>query len=100
MVKMARAETFQMSIDWLSERRLLRMAARHCADRASSVAENVAAVAWKPTNGPQAMGSLQPSLLGQPRHIQESSCSRFTRLLLVQLIFLVTDRSRNHGHAP
>jgi hypothetical protein len=26
--------------------------------------------------------------------------SRFTRLLLVQLIFLVTDRSRSHGHAP
>jgi len=40
MVKMARSETFQMYIDWLSERHLLSMAARHCADRASSVAEN------------------------------------------------------------
>jgi hypothetical protein len=31
---------------------------------------------------------------------ERCSCSRFTGLLLVQLKSLVTDRSRNHGHAP
>jgi hypothetical protein len=36
----------------------------------------------------------------KPGAIQVCSCSRFTRLLLMQLIFLVTDRSRIHGHAP
>jgi hypothetical protein len=33
----------------------------------------------------------------QPWRIQVRSCSR---LLLVQLIFLVADMLRNHGHAP
>jgi hypothetical protein len=46
MVKMARSETFEMSIDWRPERRPL----------------------------------------------SEWRCSRFTRLVLVQLIFPVTDR--------
>ena len=98
---MARSETFQMYIDWLSERRLLSMAARHCADRASSVAENDGSCRLETDQtGRRLWDCRSRPLLGQPRHIQEGSCSRFTRLLLVQLIFLVTDRSRSRGHAP
>ena len=48
-------------------------------------------LAWKATTSRR--------LWDQRRRTQVCSCSGFTRLLLVQLIFVVTDRSRNHGHA-
>ena len=57
-------------------------------------------LARKSTTGRRLWDRRSRPLFGQPRRIQVCSCSRFTRLLLVQLIFLVTDRSRNHGHAP
>jgi hypothetical protein len=82
----------------------VRMAVRDCADRASSVAnENYGSCPrsrLETDHEPPAMGSPQFLYPANPGAIQVCSCSRFTRLVLVRLIFLVTDRSRSHGHAP
>ena len=54
-------------------------------------------------NRPRAAGyGIAAAVLysANPGAIQVCSCSRFTRVVLVRLIFLVTDRSRSHGHAP
>ena len=80
---MARSETFQMSIDWLPERRLLSEAARDCADRASSVAKEKYGSRISLGNRPRAAVAGSRPLLGQPRRIQVCSCSRFTGLLPV-----------------
>ena len=66
MVKIARSETFQMSIDWSPERRpAVRMAVRDCADRASSVANedygSCPRSRLETDYEPPAMGSPQPS---------------------------------------
>ena len=102
---MARLETFQMSVDWLPERPpAVRMAARDCAGRACSIAKkNYCSCISPGGNRPRAAGyGITAAVLYSvnPGAPKVCSCSRFTRLLLVQLIFLVTDRSRNHGHAP
>jgi hypothetical protein len=58
---------------------------------------------WQLSNRPRAAGYGIAAVVlypANPAAMQVCSCSRFTRLLLVKLIFLVTDRSRSHGHAP
>jgi hypothetical protein len=77
-------------------RRLAKMAG-------SETSPDVAAVhdlAWKPTTSRGLWIAAAVLYPANPGAIQVCSCSCFTRLLLVQLIFLVTDRSCSHGHAP
>ena len=103
MVKIARSETFQMSIDWLPERRLLSEWRYETVPIEPPPLRGglwQLHLAWMPATGRRLWDRRSRPLFGQPRRIQVCSCSRFTRLLLVQLIFLVTDRSRNHGYAP
>jgi len=54
-------------------------------------------ISW-PTRIHRFRGRRSRPLPGPPL-AEECSCFRFTRLLLVQLIFLVTDRSHSRGHA-
>jgi hypothetical protein len=79
----------------------VKMAVRDCADRASSVANedygSCPRSRLETDYEPRAMGSPQPSFtrpnLTQSKYVAAPA-------LLMQLIFLVTDRSRSHGHAP
>jgi hypothetical protein len=102
---MARSETFQMPIDWPPERRPLsewrsKLSRPNVLRREREL--------WQLStillgNRPRAAGYGIAAVVlypAKPGAIQVCSCSRFTRLVLVRLIFLVTDRSRSHGHAP
>jgi hypothetical protein len=82
MVKVARSETFEMSIDWPPAIRMGR------------------SVTVPNEPPPPRTRIMAPHPAGYRITAAVLSYSRFTRLLLVQLILIVTDRSRSHGHTP
>jgi hypothetical protein len=92
MVKMARSEAFEMSIDWRRERRPL---SEWRYENVPTEPPPLRTRIWQlPTislgNRPRAAGyGIAAAVLypANPGAIQVCSCPRFMRLLLVQLIF-------------
>lgn len=93
---MVRSETFEISIDWRPERRPLtewryESVPTEPPPSRTRIMAAVHDLAWKPIRS-RRLWDRRSRAPANPDAIQVCSCSRFTRLVLVQLIFLVTDR--------